>query len=354
MRREIKINNRKWKFAIMNGKNNKNDKNSFSISYDFMQRWGRLANSDYLKIYIYMLYEYSKNGSVSSVEKLEKQLHIRRDIIEAAIDFWETNGFMTLSDGVVGFPNNNFESAAEQPDSTEKPRKKVRENLRASYAPGEIAQAMEENASLSDLFSGAERVLGKSLSSSDIEMIYSFYDWLGLPVEVIIMLLGYCAKVGKRTKRYMETVAIDWSDRGIDNYEAAEALIKHLENINSNENAVRGVLGIYGRAFTTTEKKYIEKWCSDQQFDIDIISYAYDRTVQNTGKLSYLYMNKIMDNWRAEGLDTVEKIKAAGEEFRSKSNKGAPVKKSKFNNYTDENKIDYSKITNKFLDDILD
>ena len=338
----------------MNSKNNKNDKNSFSISYDFMQRWGRLANSDYLKIYIYMLYEYSKNGSVSSVGKLEKRLHIGSDIIDAAIDYWETNGFMTVKDGVISFPSNNFENASEQTASNEKPRKKVRENLRASYAPGEIAQAMEENARLSDLFSGAERVLGKTLSSSDIEMIYSFYDWLGLPVEVIIMLLGYCAKVGKRTKRYMETVAIDWADRGIDNYEAAEAHIKHLENINSNENAVRAVLGIYDRAYTTTEKKYIEKWCSDPQFDIDIISYAYDRTVQNTGKLSYSYMNKIMDNWRAEGLDTVEKIKAAGEEFRSKSDKSTPVKKSKFNNYTDENKIDYSKITNKFLDDILD
>lgn len=335
-------------------------KDSFQISFAFMQRWGRLANPDYLKIYIYMLYEYNKNGAVSSMEKLAKRLHIGIDVIDAAMDYWSTNGLMNIEDGAVKFlqdsgagkmPNVSA-SAAKSKSSADKP-KRLREDLRMSYAPGEIARAMEVNPELSDLFSGAESALGKTLSSSDVEMIYSFYDWLGLPVEVIIMLLGFCAKIGKRTKRYMETVAIDWSDRGINTYEAAEAHIKKLESVHSNENEVRRILGISERAFTQTEKKYIEKWCASPQFNSDLIMQAYDRTVQNTGKLSYSYMNKILESWSAEGLDTIDKINSANESYRGKTGSGF-VKKSKFNNYTDENKIDYSKITNKFLDDILD
>ncbi len=340
-----------------NEKQKKEADGGFSISYEFMRRWGRLANPNDFKIYVHMLCEYSKSGSVPPPEKLAKQLHMRLDEIEAATDYWTTNGLM-LSDGTnVTFPQPDAVSTEITPARAKVNRQKIREELHSSYAPGEISRAIDENAELSDLFSGAERVLGKTLSSSDIEMIYSFYDWLGLPVEVIIMLLGYCAKAGKKSKRYIETVAIDWADRGINTYDAAEELIKRLEGIDANERAVRNVFGIYGRAFTQTEKKYIEKWCADPLFDLDIIEYAYDRTVTRTGKLTYSYMNKIMDNWRAEGLDTLEKIRAANEDYRAKTAAGktdSAVKKSKFNNYTDENKIDYSKITNKFLDDMLD
>ena len=123
------------------------------------------------------------------------------------------------------------------------------------------------------------------LSGNEIELLYSFYDWLGLPCEVIVMLLSYAAKQGKVGKRYLETVAIDWADKGIDTFDKAEEYITQLEEIGSNEHKIRTILGIYDRALTQTEKKYISAWTEELNISPELVSLAYDKTVENTGKL---------------------------------------------------------------------
>ena len=189
-----------------------------------------------------------------------------------------------------------------------------------------------------------------------MEMLFSFNDWLGLPVEVIMMLLSYAAKKGKTTKRYLETVAIDWADKGIDTYEAAEAYVTELEAVDRAENAVRSILGIYDRALTTTEKKYIRLWTDELKIPTELISLAYDKTVTYTGKLSWSYMDKLLGSWIANGYTTVAQVKAADEEFyrgggRKPSEKS---KKSKLNNYDDDNKSDYKELEEEILKMMLD
>jgi len=182
-------------------------------------------------------------------------------------------------------------------------------------------------------------------------------DWLGLPVEVVIMLLQFAAGQGKTGKRYLETVAIDWADKGINTYESAEQHIREIELKKSNEGKVRALLGIYDRALTQTEKKYINMWAYEKNVPLPLISEAYDRTVAATGKLSWAYMNKILESWCAEGLETVEAVKEHETLFKLKN---APVKertntkKSKFNNYVDTNSTDYSEFAQQILNDMLE
>ena len=98
-------------------------------------------------------------------------------------------------------------------------------------------------------------------------------------------------------KRQLETVAIDWADKGIDTFDKAEEYISRLEEIHSNEHKIRSVLGIYDRSLTQTEKKYIKAWTEDLNVSPELVSLAYDKTVENTGKLSWAYMNKILTSW---------------------------------------------------------
>ncbi len=88
----------------------------------------------------------------------------------------------------------------------------------------------------------------------------------GLPCEVIVMLLSYAAKQGKVGKRYLETVAIDWADKGIDTFDKAEEYITQLEEIGSNEHKIRTILGIYDRALTQTEKKIYKRMDRGTQY----------------------------------------------------------------------------------------
>jgi DNA replication protein DnaD len=53
--------------------------------------------------------------------------------------------------------------------------------------------------------------------------------------------------------------------------------------------------------------------------DIDLISIAYDKTVDATGKLSFAYLNKILIEWHSKGLKTKAEIDKLDTEFREKN-----------------------------------
>ena len=141
---------------------------------------------------------------------------------------------------------------------THRPIHKAAELKKPSYTMAEIDAVAAKNKAISGMFYQAETILQKVLTQSDMELLYSFVDWLGLPVEVIVMLLSYAAKRGKCGRRYLEKMAMDWADRGIDTFEAAESYVMELEAYHSAEQKVRRVLGIHDRALTPTEKKYIK------------------------------------------------------------------------------------------------
>ncbi len=329
----------------------------FEIKFSFIEKWGRFAKAEYLQIYLYILSHFKKTGKMLKNGEVAKKLDKDIDTVNSALDFWITADVMVETDEGFAFaeeiPQNFLKTEKTKTESDAASRFRVR----PSYDSAEIDAAASVNKNIDYLFREAEKILGKILSPSDFEMLYSFVDWLGLPVEVVIMLLRFAAGRGKTGKRYLETVAIDWTDKGIDTYESAEEYIKEIELKLSNEGRVRGILGIYDRALTQTEKKYIKLWTFEKNIPSELVSEAYDRTVAATGKLSWAYMNKILMSWVDEGISTVDEVREKEVLFKLKS---APVKekvtgkKGKFVNYTDTNKPDYSDFAEKILEDMLE
>ncbi len=329
-------------------------KDSFEVKFEFMENWGRFAKGEYLQIYLYILYTWERDKKVPAVSELAKKLDKPCDAVENAIDFWVTAGALKKQGKTYIVLSQESIKAAE--DKKDKAVLKTSQRVRPSYTSAEIDAVAAKNKGIDTLFRKAEEILDRILSPSDFELIYSFVDWLGLPVEVVIMLLQYAASRGKTAKRYLETVAIDWADKGIDNFESAEEYIREIELKLSNEGKIRGILGIYDRALTQTEKKYISLWTFEKNISAELVAEAYDRTVSATGKLSWAYMNKILLSWIEEGIKTVEEVKERETLFKLKS---APTKvkssgkKSKFNNYDDTNKPDYSNYAEQILKDML-
>ncbi len=331
----------------------------FELEFSFVEKWGRLAKAEYFRIYVYILSNYKKNGKLLTVDEIAKKLHIKKEEAADAIDFWITAELLSEC-GEDGYA---FSEEIKKSNVPVEKKKTVREaaaarlGARPSYTSAEIDAAAAVNDNVDYLFRQAEQILEKILSPSDFELIYSFVDWLGLPVEVVVMLLQFAARQGKTGKRYLETVAIDWADKGIDNYESAEEYIREIELKLSNEGKVRGILGIYDRALSQTEKKYINLWTYEKSIPVELIAEAYDRTVEATGKLSWAYMNKILLNWQEQGFERVEQVRAADEMFKIKKSPTKTKtsgKKSKFNNYDDTNKPDYSNFAEEILSDMLE
>ncbi len=322
----------------------------FELEFAFVEKWGRLAKAEHLQIYIYALCAFKKTGAIMSASDIAKKMRISCDEVEDAIEFWCEVGVLMQENEGYAFPESGKVSTPKKAASAAE-----RLRTRPSYNSAEIEATASVNKAVDNLFRQAEEILQKLLSPSDVEMIYSFVDWLGLPVEVVIMLLQFAARQGKTGKRYLETVAIDWADKGINTYESAEEYIRQIELRLSNEGKVRGILGIYDRALTQTEKKYIGMWVSEKNIPIPLIEEAYDRTVAATGKLSWAYMNKILTSWQNQGLENLDQVKEYETLFKMKN---APVRerstpKKGINNYNDTNKPDYSNFAEEILKDML-
>ena len=328
---------------------------NISISFEFIDKYVRFTKPEYIQVYLYIKYAAEKDGAVPSADKLAKALDISPAKAEFILEYWASRGELLYGEG--GYSYSGEENTKERRESTKTQRIKQIKSSKPAYSQAEIDAVAASNKQVSALFYQAETILDKVLTASDMEMLFSFHDWLGLPVEVIMMLLSYAAKRGKTTKHYLETVAIDWAEKGIDTYEAAEEYVSELEAADSAETAIKSILGIYNRALSTTERKYIKQWAVTPGLSADLISLAYDKTVERTGKLSCSYMNKILESWLESGYSTVDEVKAADEEFYKsggKMSREKPQKKSKFNNYDDENKTDYAELEEQILDMMLD
>lgn len=324
----------------------------FLIEYDFVEKWGRLSKPDHFRIYIYILMRYNKDNEYLTIKEIASKLHINSDKVEEALEFWAAAGYLVYENSTYSFASKEKTAPKKAPKHE---AKKAHLRMRPSYSASEIDAAATINDRIDYMFKQAEKTLGRLLSTNDLELLYSFVDWLGLDVEVVIMLLSYASKLGKTDKRYLETLAIDWAEREINTYEAAESFIKEMEELHSFERSIRSILGIYDRALSQTEKKYIKMW-TENKLSAELISEAYERTINNTGKLNFGYMNKILVSWKEENISTKKEIEEHEALFKIKN---APTKvkskpRSKFANYEDTNRPDYSNFAEQILQDMLD
>jgi len=187
---------------------------------------------------------------------------------------------------------------------------------RPQYTENDVLGAMHEDRSFQSLYAEVQRVLGRTLNTEELKILLGFVRYLGLPVDVISVLVCYCkerarAKGNLRNPslRTIEKEAYFWAEQGIDTMEEAVAFIQNRNIQQSRLAKLMKLLQIYGRSLTPGEERYANTWL-DMGFDDKVLSLAYERTCLNTGGLSWAYMNKILSRWNDAGLHTVEQIKA--------------------------------------------
>ena len=158
-----------------------------------------------------------------------------------------------------------------------------------------------------------QRLFGRILSSDELVRLFGIYDSLGMPTEVILQLVVYCVAEtqgrGMPSMKYIEKVAYTWEREGIKTLEHAEAYIKERTEKKQASAKIKALLQIYDRNFTSTERKYVDGWLA-LGYDTEAIAIAYDRTVTKTGKLSWGYMNSIINSWHSKSLYKADDILA--------------------------------------------
>lgn len=198
------------------------------------------------------------------------------------------------------------------------------------YTQADVTRALcDPSSDFRKLEAETQRRLGKVLSIEDLKILLSMTDYLGLPTEVISLLINYCIERSRSrgsnrrpSFRMIEQEAYRWADEGIDTLETASAYVLMNTAKHAQVRAVSHLMGLDGRALTHSEEKYIISWL-ELGFGIDEIQLAYEKTCLNTGQLKWPYMNSILKSWDAQKLHTVEQIRQHDRPAQKSSGKKA-------------------------------
>ena len=187
------------------------------------------------------------------------------------------------------------------------------------YTLEDITCALGSGSGFSALADEVERRLGKRLSTADLKTLYTIYDHLALPAEVILLVVGWCEaeverKYGAGRKPFLSQIrkeAFRWAREGVDTAQRAEEFLQRQMESRTRESEIARLLDLPQRPLVERERKYIAAWL-EMGFDNEVLRLAYEKTVMGTASKSmdWRYMNGILRRWHEKGLHSRSQIEA--------------------------------------------
>lgn len=203
-----------------------------------------------------------------------------------------------------------------------------------SLTPDHISE-LKQNEEVSQLLYIAEQYLAKTLTPTEMQKIFFFYDELHMSADLIEYLVEYCVSRGRKSMRYIETVALAWTRDGVTTVEMARDASSRFSK---DYYTILKAMGISGRNPVENEISYIDTWRKTYGFDLELIQEACSRTVLSTGQPSFQYADKILSGWKKKNVHTLEDVRLLDAEHKKRqlekavSRKKQPATQSQSNN----------------------
>ncbi len=246
-----------------------------------------LASPTALRVILLIL---SEGAQPIEAGRLAASLGLTVSAVEEALAFWKEQGVLSSA---------GMEQGADGP--LERPRVR-RISRRQTMSNLEMEQLSRSDPNISLLLQEAEAQLGRPLSTPEREVLCSFYSFDDLSVEYLLLVLAYCLQMGKSNFGYYKKVVSNMLEKDVDTYDKAERYLDDFLRQLEHQSQVRSAFGIHERSLSDKEKDCIRAWFTDFGYDISVIRLAYEECVNNTGKLSFPYIHKILSNWNSKGI----------------------------------------------------
>ena len=187
---------------------------------------------------------------------------------------------------------------------------------RPVYTADDLTDLLTGDAGFRMLVPQTEEKLGKRLKTADLQILAGLYDDLGLPADVIYLLVCPCVArseerygPGRRpTLRQLEKEGYHWAQRGLCAQERASRYLRAWNVRRSAMSRYMQVLGLGDRRPVESEERYITDWM-DKGFPPETVALAYDKTVFYKKELNWRYLNGILRRWHENGWHTEEEVR---------------------------------------------
>ncbi len=288
---------------------------SFQVPADIVDKHLRLASGEQIKVLLLIL---RKMPEALDENKIAAALKYNVADVEDYLQYWVLTGVLK---------EENAEAAAEPvkyvPKAEKKTAASIPEPVKEEYSrpsASEIAARIGESKEIANLFTELQAKLGKTIGYDGQCTFILLHDRFGLPADVIFMLVDYCVSIGKTGYSYIEAAGRSWGEQEIDTIEKAAEKIASLNKVEKFWKKFAAETGIKNPKPTSKQTGYIEHWLTDLRMKPEMIMSAYEEMADSTGKVSFSYMNKILERWHAEGIKTpsaLEESKAARTDAKS-------------------------------------
>lgn len=283
----------------------------FSVPCSVVDDYILLSDGDFVKVLLCIL---CSNTQMVSSEHLAQQAGVSVDKAEDAIIHWTNLGVISAEKSDGKAIANSFAPVAveksipprQSVEAINPSKNSVDAKTRVKYSTREIAEKIENSDELKALYNDIQTVFKRTINGTEMAAILNLYEYYNYSAASILMIAEFCTSIGKPKMAYIETVAKSWFEQGICSYSEVENEIIRQTDRRAFESKVMRVFGMQNK-LTKKQREYIEKWDS-MGFSLDMLSIAYEKCVDSTGKLNFGYINKILENWSGKSILTPQQV----------------------------------------------
>lgn len=269
----------------------------FAVPTDIVDKHIRLANGDQLKVLLWIL---RNNHNAPDIKAMCAALKMNESDAADYLQYWVLTGVLHSDESAPAPTAPAAAPAIEVVQIPAEPAKEIKDPDPVKPSMSEIARRIDESPELNHFLQEVQGIVG-TIGYNEQSTLVHLHDYYGLPTEVLFMLIDYCSSVGKANPNYILAVGKDWGIREIDTVDKAAEQISALRNANALWKEFAVYAGIKNEKPTTKQNEFLRKWVGEFKFGIDMIIAAYEEMADRTGKISFAYMNKVLENWHNKG-----------------------------------------------------
>lgn len=293
----------------------------FSVPCKAVDGYLKDASGDYFKVLLYIL---SAENDTLDTNEIVKAAGVDRETADNAVLYWNKANIIKICS------HEKLSGAAGELDAF---KDSAEDAAPVKYSAKEVAEIVNSDREIKLLFDQLETTLARELRFTERCGYINLSQYYGFSTQSIVLLVEYCKNIGKTSLRYIETVAKSLYREGLTDYRDVEKAVERMTRSASYAGKVKSLLGINSN-LSTRQSEIVESW-REANVGNELIKEAYDICLDNTGKLSFPYMNKIIAGWIAQGVKTTADVKKKQSEHKKKS-------KSSDNSYSLEEFENYS------------
>ena len=249
----------------------------------------KLASAVQLRV---LLFCFCDTSAEISEKAISKSLGISEDEVSDALLFWSQNGVLKSS-----APQGEFKKS--EPSKGPSSHGPLPDELPTRE---DIARRGNEDEKIRLLLQEAQLKFGRNLKTNESRILVWLFDDRGMELSVLLLLLHYAASEGKLRISFIEKTAIAWLEAGVETVADAEEQIAAKAREQLSWKVVRSAFGIDRTIPSKREQEYSTLWVETWSLSPELLRAAYDICADNTGKLSFPYIAKILKKWHDDGV----------------------------------------------------